>query len=102
MHELAFSAALRLEPNSGAARLEGFAIRAGGDFHKFICRRKPNFKIIGLRRSESRVPSAEQHGSVMQSQFLQNRFRIPHKRFEFVVALLGMSKFEHLDLLKLM
>src|SRR6202008_4880936 len=62
---------------------------------------QPHFQVVRLRGSETHVPGAEQHGTVMQTQLLQNAFRVAHQRFMLLVAFLRMRELEQFHFLKL-
>src|SRR5579885_3363229 len=92
--KLTFPAALRLEADSGAARLKRFAIRAGGNLAEFIARGKPDFDVVSLGGGEAHVAGAEQHGAVVQAELLQNHFGVAGQRLVFFVASFRVREFE--------
>src|SRR5882762_7228594 len=102
VNEVTLAAALGLEANAGAAGLKRFAIRTGRDLAEFVARGQPNFDVVGFRRGEPHVAGAEQHGAIVQAEFLENRFGVAHEGFVLFVAFFRMRELEKLDLLKLM
>src|SRR5713101_8806721 len=99
--KFAFSAALRLEADAGAPRLEGFAVRARRNLAELAAGGQPDFEVISFRRGETHVGGAKHHGAVVQAEFFENRLRVAHERFELVVAFLRMRELEELNLLEL-
>src|ERR1700722_11187548 len=102
VHKLAFPSAFGLEPDACAPRLKRLAIRTRRNLAELIARGQPRFQVIRFRRGESHISRGEQHGPVMQPQFLQNGFRVAHQRFMLLVTFLRMRKLEQFHLLKLM
>src|SRR6266481_4945640 len=99
--ELALAAGFWLEANCGTARLKGFAVRTGRNFTKFVARRQPDFKVVGFRGSKAHISGGKQHGAVVQTQFLENGFRVSCERLVFFVTFFRMRELEELDFLEL-
>src|SRR5712691_1553684 len=102
VNEVALATGFWLEADAGAAGLKRFTVGAGRNFAEFVARGQPNFDVVCFGRSKAHVSSAEQHGAIVQPQFLKYGFRISCKRLVLFVAFLGMSELEKLDFLKLM
>src|SRR6266481_1514611 len=102
VNKVALAAAFWLIADTGAPRLEGFAVRAGRDLSKFVARRQPDFDVVGFCRSKAHVAGAEQHGAIVQAELLKNGFCISYQRFVLFVAFLRMGELEELNLLELM
>src|SRR5258708_22907681 len=102
MDKLALAGDLRLEADSGAAGLKRFAVRAGRDFAEFLARWQPDFNVVGFCGSKTHIARTEQHGAVMQAEFLQDSFGVANQRFMFFVTFFRMREFEEFHFLKLM
>src|SRR6202171_1205553 len=102
VNEVTLAGALGLEANAGAAGWKCFAVRTGRDLAEFVARRQPNFDVVGFCRGEPHVAGAEQHGAIVQAEFLENCFRVAHEGFVLFVAFFRMRELEELDLLELM
>src|SRR5712675_1306499 len=101
VHEFTLPASLGLETNSRPPCLKGLAIGARGNLAKFIAGGQPDLEVIGFRRCKAHVAGAEQHGSVMQAQFLQHCFGVSSQGFVLFVTFLGMRELEKFNLLEL-
>src|SRR5262249_37933488 len=82
VHEVALPCTLALKADSSSPRLKSFAVRAGGNLHKFPACRQPRFDVIGLGRSKPRVAGTELHDPVMNSQLLEQSLRVAHQAFQ--------------------
>src|SRR6266851_8153990 len=102
VNEVALAAGFWLEADAGAAGLKRFTVGAGRNLAEFVARGEPNFDVVCFGRSKAHVSGAEQHGAIVQSQFLKYGFRISCKRLVLFVAFLRMSELEKLDFLELM
>src|SRR6266851_9049206 len=102
VNEVALAAGFLLEADAGAAGLKRFTVGAGRNFAEFVARGQPNFDVVCFGRSKAHISSAEQHGAIVQSQFLKYGFRVSCKRLVLFVAFLRMSELEKLDFLELM
>src|SRR5579862_4683070 len=101
MRVLALATGAGLAANATAARLKRLAIGAGRDLAKFAGGGQPNLDVVSFRRSEAHVAGGKLHDAIVQAEFLQERLRVTHKRFQFGVALIGPRELEQLDLLEL-
>src|SRR3989442_17736 len=101
MHKVAF-APFGFVANAGAPRLESLAVRAGGNLFESIGGGQPDLEVIGFRGGETQVGSAKLNHTVVETQALQDGFRVAHQQLKFVVARLRPREFEQLDLLELM
>src|SRR5712691_8073035 len=101
MYKVAF-APFGFVANAGASRLESFAVRAGGNLFESIGGGQPDLEVIGFRGGETQVGSAKLNHTVMETQALQDGFRVAYQRLKFVVARLRPREFEQLNLLELM
>src|SRR2546426_11324307 len=101
MHKVAF-APFGFVANAGAPRLESLAVRAGGNLFESIGGGQPDLEVIGFRGGETQVGSAKLNHTVVETQALQDGFRVAHQQLKFVVARLRPREFEQLNLLELM
>src|SRR6266705_513607 len=102
VNEVVLATGFWLEADAGAAGLKRFTVGAGRNFAEFVARGQPNFDVVCFGRSKAHISSAEQHGAMVQSQFLKYGLRISCKRLVLYVAFLRMSELEKLDFLELM
>ena len=90
-----------LKADPGAARLEGFEIRAGGNFLVVVLARQPHLNVIGFRGRETDVPRGQHHGAKGQTQAAQNIFGVRGEFFKLLIALIRPRELHQLHFLKL-
>ena len=62
-------------------RLKCLEIRTRRNFAEKLLPRQPHFNVVSLGRSKAQVGSAQRHHAIMQSQPLQDYFRIVRQLF---------------------
>src|SRR5271170_4178533 len=65
MDKVRFAAGLGFVADAGAARLEGFAVRAAGNFAKLLGAGQPHFNVVRFCGGETHVSGAKQHGAIV-------------------------------------
>src|SRR3981189_3755583 len=66
--KLGFFGACGTIANVGAAGLEGFKVRAGGDLAVEILSGQPDLEVVSFRGGESHVAGAEEHAAVGEAE----------------------------------
>src|SRR5947209_1308518 len=102
MYKFSLVLALGPEPYIRPARLIGLEIRARRNLAVQLLSRQPDLDIVRLRRRRSHVARAERHGAVMQTESLQNLFRVAGQLLVFFVRVFRMRKLHQFHFLKLM
>src|ERR1700756_199681 len=90
------------EPYIRPPRLIGLEIRARRNLAVQLLSRQPDLDIVRLRRRRSHITRAERHGAVMQTESLQNFFRVTGQLLMFLVRAFRMRKLHQFHFLKLM
>src|SRR6266576_42968 len=102
MYKFSLVLALGPVPDVCPPRLIGFEIRTRRNLAVQLLSRQPDFNIVSLRRRRSHVARTERHGAVMQTESLQDLFRVAGQLLVFFVRVFRMRKLHQFQFLKLM
>src|SRR5271155_1729190 len=92
--EVRLAAGLGFVADASAARLEGLAVGAAGNFAKFLGAGQPDFDVVGFCGGETHVAGRKQRGAIVESEFLQNGFGVGDQLFVFLVTFFRARKFK--------
>src|SRR5258708_2837010 len=67
----------------GAASLEGFEVRAGGDLAVEVLAREPDFEVVSFGGREAHVAGAEEHAAVGKAELFEHGFGVAGEGFVF-------------------